>query len=96
MKKIRGIVPVIYLLTFLAIGGYIYFMFNGTPWGKYYFRKHAEQYIKKVYPNEVILKVEDRYSFKEMDYRTRFYTKSGNIISIYLGNNGKIKDYISK
>jgi hypothetical protein len=63
---------------------------DGTPWGKYYFRKQAKEYVEKVYPNEVILKVEDCYSF------TSFYTKSGNIISIYLGNDGKIKDYISK
>lgn len=95
MVEIRKKV-IAYVLLLVVVYYSIEFITNGTPWGKYYFRKQAEQYVEKVYPNEMIIKVEDRYSFKEMDYRTSFYTKSGNIISIYLGNDGKIKDYISK
>lgn len=96
MKKIRGIAALIVLLTFLFIGGYIYCMFNGTPWGKYKFRKQAEEYMEKTFPNEVIIEIEDRYSFKEMDYRTRFYTKSGNIVSVSLGYDGQLQSYTSK
>ncbi|MNJ55949.1 hypothetical protein D3C77_514710 [compost metagenome] len=96
MKKIRGVAALIVLLTFLFIGGYIYCMFNGTPWGKYTFRKQAEEYMEKTFPNEVIVEIEDRYSFKEMDYRTRFYTKSGQIITISLDHNGQLESDTSQ
>ncbi|MNC73318.1 hypothetical protein D3C75_1244980 [compost metagenome] len=71
-------------------------MFNGTPWGKYTFRKQAEEYMTKAFPNDVIIKIEDEYSFKEMDYRTKFYTKAGNIVSVSLGHDGQFQSYNNK
>lgn len=65
------------IIVIIAICCSVYFAFNGTPWGNYTFRKKAENYMKQTFPDEVIVNI---YSFVEMDYSTKFYTKTGKKI----------------
>lgn len=52
--------------------------------------------MKQTFPDEVIVNTEDIYSFVEMDYRTKFYTKTGKKIIIYLGYDHQFESYVTE
>lgn len=52
--------------------------------------------MKQTFPDEVIVNVEDIYSFVEMDYRTKFYTKTGKTIIIYVGYDNQFESYVTE
>lgn len=60
----------------------IEFVTQGTPWGKYYFKKQAEEYFKENYANEQVIDIEVGYSFISGNYDATFHIKSGKSIFI--------------
>lgn len=69
------------------------FVTDGTPWGKYYFKKQAEEYFKQNYVNEQVIDIEVGYDFKAGHYKADFYTKSGKEISVSVSDDNQLESY---
>lgn len=58
----------------IIFGIWLYTMFNGTPWGKYFFKVEATKYIKQKYPLIEIQIKGVQYSFKNSGLFDRSYS----------------------
>lgn len=71
----------------------IEFVTQGTPWGKYNFKKQAEEYFKENYANEQVIDIEVGYSFISGNYDATFYLESGKSIFISVRDNKQLQGF---
>lgn len=84
-----------YILLLAVVYYSIEFITDGTPWGKYYFRKQAEEYFKENYSNEQFINVEVGYSFISGNYNATFHIKSGKSIFISVRDDNQLQGYMN-
>ncbi|MGG0825237.1 hypothetical protein ABE099_20505 [Paenibacillus turicensis] len=87
---------VVYVLLLVVVYYSIEFITAGTPWGKYYFKKQAEEYFKKSYINEQVIDVQIGYSFISGKYDATFYLKSGKSIFISVRDDKRLQGFINE
>lgn len=83
---------VISTIVLALICSSIYFMFNGTPWGKLSYKALVQNYLKTNYPNLITSDIVVEYDFKNGKYYAHPTTDKGITFGIFLDYHGKLYD----